>query len=50
MNNVTLLNNVEEDYRHMVNIKNYCFDKDGLEDMVGEIIIEHDEKEDTTDV
>ena len=33
-------------YRHIVEIKKYCFDKDRLKDMVGEIIIEHDEDAD----
>ena len=29
-----------------MDIKNDYFDRDGLEDMVGEIIIEHDEDDD----
>ena len=41
--NMTLLNNVEQVSRHMVGIKNDYFDKDRLDDIVGEIIIEHDD-------
>ena len=37
---MTLLNNVKEFCRHVVDIKNDYLDKDRPEDMVGEIVIE----------
>ena len=40
---MTLLNNVENVCRHMVDIKNDHFDKDRLEDVVDEIIIEDED-------
>ena len=41
--NIALLNNVEKFCMHMVDIKNDYSDKDRLEDMVDEIIIEDED-------
>ena len=43
--NMALLNNVKM-CRLMVDVKNDYFDNDGLENVVGEVIIEHNEDED----